>query len=105
MADRLFALIEKRQRLIDSNNPFALRRMWIDSSIVFSATNDRLTMNVRSYFDRWRDRQDASGTIFEDRHVVPTWNLETKRNPVRARQKSSTSIPAPSPSKSRPQKA
>ncbi len=77
MTGRLVELIEKRQRLIDAyTSQLASKKIWIDSSIVFSASNNRLNANVRSYFDRWRDRVDSSGTLFENRHVVPTWHLE-----------------------------
>jgi hypothetical protein len=77
MVDKLVELIENRNRLLGLNADHGRnRRVWVDSSILFSASNDRLNKNVRSYFDRWRDRADYSGTVCENRTLLPTWRLD-----------------------------
>eukprot|EP00913_Durusdinium_trenchii_P029156 g27332.t3 len=51
-------------------------------TILFSRDNDRLQVNMRSYFDRWKDVEGSS-------HVrEPTWRLRVERKPLIVKAKS-----------------
>ena len=52
---------------------------WNKSCVTFSQGNHLLNRNVRSYFDRWRDRPDESGSVYEIPALDVTWSLIEKR--------------------------
>ena len=51
---------------------------WNSEFVLFSVVNSELTRNVRSYFDRWREREDASGLDYNNWSLQPTWVLASR---------------------------
>jgi len=56
-------------------------------TVLFSRDNDRLQVNMRSYFDRWKDVDDGS------HEKEPTWRLRVERKPLIAKSASEPFLP------------
>lgn len=56
-------------------------------AILFSRDNDRLQVNMRSYFDRWKDVDGG------DHERGPTWRLKIDRKPLIVKAKSESFMP------------
>jgi len=56
-------------------------------AILFSRDNDRLQVNMRSYFDRWKDVEGG------DHEREPTWRLRVERKPLIVKSKSESFMP------------
>lgn len=65
---------------------------WDSTTLLFSAVNAKLTRNLRSYFDRWRDNVDLSGLIYTDCVLKPTWKLNSSVSPVNPKFKSASCV-------------
>eukprot|EP00439_Symbiodinium_sp_Y106_P056123 s385_g7.t2 len=56
-------------------------------TVLFSRDNDRLQVNMRSYFDRWKDVDDGT------HEKEPTWRLRVERRPLIAKSASKPFMP------------
>lgn len=56
-------------------------------TVLFSRDNDRLQVNMRSYFDRWKDVDDGG------HEKEPTWRLRVERKPLIAKSASEPFMP------------
>lgn len=83
MKSRDFCLMQSivdNRKVADANDLLSKVRPkpWNSESVLFSAVNSKLTRNVRSYFDRWREKMDASGLDYNDWSMHPTWLLDSR---------------------------
>lgn len=56
-------------------------KSWNQQCNVFSVVNSQLTRNLRSYFDRWREKDDLSGLVYNRWCLEPTWSLNSRSIP------------------------